>query len=343
MKETELSYPSYDGISQIRALLWEPDNGAAFASASADNFPSASASAPASPPATNPRCILQILHGMAEHIERYRAFASYCTAHGIVVCGHDHIGHGKSVARKEQWGHMPYNGQEILVEDAHRLRHLIQERYQQAPAPNGAQAAPPYVLFGHSMGSFVLRAYLSRHAEGLAAAILCGTGQQPAVLSALGKFLARLLGTFKGIEYHSPLLINLTVGGYHKQIANARTTLDWLSTDESVVAAYSAAENCGFPFGTGANYSLISLTHTAGKRKTITAAPVSLPLLFIAGTEDPVGEKGTAVKRAVQLFKDTGHQDVTLTLYEGMRHELLNEHGKERVYDDIKSWIEARL
>ena len=319
MRETEFYFPSSDGVSEIRALLWEPGN--------------------PEEDKTGARCILQILHGMAEHIERYRGFAEWCTEHGIIVCGHDDIGHGKSVANESQWGHMPRNGKDVLIEDVHRLRQLVQERYPSADA-----ARPlPSIMFGHSMGSFVLRLYLTLHAEGVTAAIVCGTGQLPPLLSTGGSLLARLVSTFRGSESRSPLLHSLSVGAYSKQIANARTPLDWLSTDETVVDEYIAAPSCGFMFDASATIALTSITGAMVKRETVAAVPVSLPLLFIAGAEDPVGEKGAGVKRAVQLFKETGHDKVTLTLYEGMRHEILNENGKERVYNDILSWIEEKI
>lgn len=348
MLETEFYFASQDGTSQIRALLWEPD----------PTDPAQAKSPQAAPARTDTPFILQIMHGMAEHIERYRNFAEYCTNRGIIVCGHDHIGHGKSVSSANEWGHMPFNGKQVLIEDAHQLRLQIQERFQrqsqatveanlEAGADTSAKAEPsaplPYVLFGHSMGSFVLRLYLAEHATGIAAAIISGTGQQPALLSASGSLLARLLSLFRGINYKSPLLYQLSVGAYAKQIENAQTPLDWLSTDEAVVAAYIAAPDCGFLFDNGANYSLTSLTGSMVKPQLIAAIPLDLPLLFIAGADDPVGEKGAGVKRAVQLCEDTGHTDVSLKLYEGMRHEVLNERGRQQVYDDILKWAEKRV
>ena len=350
MREIGFYYPSYDGTTNIRALIWEPDN--------------------LKGGGTQARGILQILHGMAEHIERYRDFAEYCTGQGFIVCGHDQIGHGKSVASKEQWGHMPMNGKEILIEDAHRLRQMMQERYSMpvtsdenkdegekdegersgrevSVGEENVETSPssplPYLMFGHSMGSFVLRLYLARYGEGVAEAIICGTGQPSALLSTSGSLLARLLGATRGIDYHSPMLYNLSVGAYSKQIANAQTPLDWLSTNEANVQKYIAAPDCGFLFDAGGNYSLTALTGSMVKREAIAAVPASLPLLFIAGSEDPVGAKGVAVKKVVQLFKETGHTDVTLILYEGMRHEVLNETGHEKVYSDILNWIDERM
>lgn len=315
MRESELSFASRDTVSTIRAIVWEPE----------------------STEPDNTRGIIQILHGMAEHIERYRHFAEYCTEQGYIVCGHDHIGHGKSVSTPEQKGILPPDGMPILIEDAHQLRQLIQERYQS----DIAQSSLPYFMFGHSMGSFVLRNYLALYAEGVAGAIICGTGHQPALISALGRFIARAIGAIRGVGHRSSLLHNMSVGAFSKQVDNARTPVDWISADVAIVDEYLADPDCGFVFGAGGNATLTALTSTMVRRDTAEAVPKDLPLYFISGEDDPVGEKGVAVKRAVELFLDTGHTDVTLKLYPHMRHEILNEIGKEQVYQDIVEWIQS--
>ena len=152
MQTTTLTYPSHDGTSTIRALVWEPDDAAR--------------------PDLSPRAVVQLVHGMSEHVERYAPFAEFLVAHGFVVCANDHVGHGKTACSADDLGHMPLEaGEDALVEDVHALREKVHERYP----------GTRHVMFGHSMGSFVTRVYLTRHAEGLSAAILCGTGQQPRV------------------------------------------------------------------------------------------------------------------------------------------------------------------
>ena len=322
MKETELFFPSsHDDGFQIRALLWEPEN------------------------QTEPRGIVQILHGMAEHIERYRDFAQFLTDNGFITCGQDHIGHGKSVKSSAEWGMIPADGAEIFVENTEKLRLLMQDRFKTVGAADAAEPASPlpYILFGHSMGSFILREYLSQYAEGLSGAIICGTGHPAPMLSSAGRLLAKLLSTFRGNNHLSNLLHNMSVGAYSKQIEGADTPLDWLSTDPDVVEKYIADPGCGFMFSVSGNVALTTLTGSIVKKETIEAVPKELPLLFMAGSDDPVGEKGAAVKKAAGLFKDTGHSNVALTLYEGKRHEVLNEIGKEDVYQDILEWIVAQI
>lgn len=321
MHETEITFTSHDKVSEIRALVWEPDELAKQKESK------------------KPLAVIQILHGMAEHIERYRDFASYCTEQGFIVCGHDHIGHGKSASSQEELGVIAPDGMTTMIEDVHILRLIIQGRYKAL----AGETPLSYCLFGHSMGSFVLRNYLAVHAEGLSAAVICGTGHQAAAVSGAGRLVSRFLHAVRGPEHRSTLLHNMSVGAFSKAIEGARTPLDWLSTDESVVAAYSADPYSGFMFSAGGNATLTSLTGAMVKRETVAAVPTDLPLLFIAGKEDPVGEKGEAVKRAVALFEDTGHDRITLILYEGMRHEVLNEVGKEKVYQDVTSWLKEQL
>lgn len=172
MKTTRLGFMSHDGSTSVRALLWQPDK-----------------------VTVAPRGIVQIVHGMAEHIERYAEFAQFLVGEGFVVCANDHVGHGESAAAQEDLGHIALDaGAQALVEDVHELRRMVQARFS---------SATPYVIFGHSMGSFVVRTYLTQHGEGLAAAILCGTGQQPLLLSKAGNVLAHILASLKGERYRS--------------------------------------------------------------------------------------------------------------------------------------------
>lgn len=317
MFESELSFPSSDSEYEIRALVWEPTT------------------VGTSP--KRPRAIIQILHGMSEHIERYRAFAEFCTEQGFIVCGHDHVGHGKSLKAPDTYGLIPKNGKDVMIADAHQLRLLMQERF--ASEESGSM---PHLILGHSMGSFILRNYLAEHGEGLAGAIVCATGHLAPALSGAGRLLSRFLHAIKGAEHKSPLIDSMSTGAYSKQIEGAQTTHDWLSRDDAVVQAYLDDPGCGFSFTTGGNIALTTLTGDMVKRSTVEAVPKHLPLLFLAGEEDPVGEKGVAVKKAVALFEDTGHDKVTLILYPQMRHELLNEIGKEQVYSDLMNWIDEQ-
>lgn len=311
MQTEQLSFVSYDGKSPVSAVLWQNDF------------------------SEQPRAIVQLVHGMTEHIGRYTAFAQHLCNQGYAVCGHDHIGHGKSVSSEADWGTLPSQGGErVLVEDVHTVRTRVSERYDEHI---------PYIIFGHSMGSFVTRLYLTYHAQGLAGAIICGTGQQPALLSSIGRSLAKHIAKKHGDNYYAPLLQSLADGAYSKAIKPARTPFDWLCTDDAVVDAYIAAPNCGFSFKAGGYATLIGLTNEIVQPENIARIPKNLPLFFVAGSEDPVGDCGKGVQKAYQSYVDAGIHDVRIKLYEGMRHEILNETNKELVYADLDAWIEEQI
>ena len=306
---------STDGVSRLHGYIWWPEEGIV------------------------PVAAVQLVHGMAEYIGRYDEFARYLNSKGFVVFGHDHIGHGESVKSKDEWGDLPADsGKDILVEDVHRVRTDALARISGA---YGEQ--PPLFLFGHSMGSFVVRLYLSRHASGLKGAIICGTGFMPPRTSAVGNRVARSIARLRGNNYHSKLLHNMGVGGYAKDIDNAETDLDWLSYNRENVNRYIADEQCGFMFTAGGYATVTGLMHDVCTQECVASYPKDLPLLYIAGTEDPVGECGEGVSAAADLAHAAGVKDVRCRLYAGMRHEILNERGRQVVFDDIVSWMEGYL
>lgn len=304
-----VQFPSTDGRTSIRGVLWWPSD--------------------------EPRAVVQLVHGMAEHIMRYDAFATYLAQRGFLVCGHDHVGHGKSVQSTDDWGHIPLDdGRDVLVGDVGRMRALVRERVNDAL---------PHFLFGHSMGSFVVRAYISECGQGLAGAIICGTGHIPVATSAAGNLLARCIAKVRGERYVSKLLGNLSIGAYAKAIDNPRTPLDWLSYDIDNVDAYIADESCGFAFSAGGNATLTALTREVCSPACCARVPNDLPLLYIAGDGDPVGNMGEGVRTAASMARDAGNDDVECKIYDHMRHEILNETDGERVMGDVYAWMEERI
>ncbi|WP_251231246.1 alpha/beta hydrolase [Adlercreutzia aquisgranensis] len=312
-----VEFPSSDCATAIHGCLWSrpPADGADAVS-------------------SKPRALIQIVHGMQEHIGRYDEFARFLVGQGFAVCAEDHVGHGKSAASPDDLGHMGPEAKEQLVEDVQTLRRIALDRV-------GCDV--PYVVFGHSMGSFITRAFLARHGEGVRAAVICGTGNMPVAVSRLGNLAARAIARVKGQTYRSPLLESLVTGGFGRAIPDARTPLDWLSTDPAVVEAFRNDPLAGAPFSAGAYAALTDLTAETASLGSARRIPSDLPVLFIAGSEDPVGERGKAVRAAASLFERAGVKDVTCIIYDGMRHEILNEPGRQRVYADVVSWIEKRL
>ena len=240
----------------------------------------------------------------------------------------------------------------VAVDDSARALASAATAVVPGAAPDAAAAAPadapdtaplPYFMFGHSMGSFILRDYLAHYGAGLAGAVICGTGHQSAAVATAGLAAAKAVARAKGERYVSDMLFSLADGAYGKAIKGARTELDWLSTNPMVVDAYLADPACGFRFSAGAYIALTGLLVDVSKKSNINRIPKELPLYLIAGSEDPVGDRGRGVTRVFKEYKEAGIKDVDMRLYLGARHEILNEVDKEKVYDDVLKWLEAHL
>lgn len=298
----EFYYLSKDGKTQIHAVEWLPTG--------------------------EVKGILQICHGMSEHIERYHEFAEFLTEHGFYVVGHDHLGHGLSVAESEKYGFFhETDGNAYVIADIHTLRIKTEQKYP----------GIPYFLMGHSMGSFLLRQYLGLYSGGLSGAIIMGTGEQPNVILDAGKLVCKVLAKIKGWDYRSKLVHSMAVGGYEKKLGAG-----WLSKNEENVKRYSDDPMCGFMFTVNAYYHMFSGMKKMNQQESEAKTLKSLPLLFVSGSEDPVGNCGKAVENIYQKYKKCGYQDVTLKLYEGDRHEILNEDDRKEVFQDIFAWLEIR-
>ena len=276
--------------------------------------------------------VVQIVHGMLEHIARYDDFARFLAANGYAVCGNDQIGHGLSVDSPERLSCLPANSSQVMLADVHTLRTIFAKRL-----PKGT----PCILFGHSMGSFVVRAYLARYATGLAGAVLCGTGQPPVGASRLGAAIVRQGIKKHGVDATSAFISSLADGAYSKKIKNARTPLDWLNTDSVQVDAFIDDPLCGKTFNLGGYAGLMDLAAEAVSSECAAAVPEGLPMLFIAGEQDPVGDFGQGVRTAAQAVSMLSKAQVRTIIYPRMRHEILNEPGRQRVYDDVLAWLDG--
>ena len=304
----EFTFLSSDGHTQLHGAQWTP----------ADREPIA---------------VLQIAHGVAEHILRYDDFARYLNDRGILVAGHDHLGHGKSLP---EGGTPVYFGDgstwETVVDDIHLLHDRLREQYPDLPI----------LLMGHSMGSFLSRSYLIRYPGTVDAAIIMGTGYQPKALVQLARTICRVLAVFHGWHYRSNLVANLSFMGYNKGL-EGRTTHDWLNRDQAEVDKYLAEERCTFTFTLNAYYSMFSGILRLHDPAFLARMPKDLPLLFLSGDADPVGEQGKGVRRAIQSLKDAGVQNIESIFYPGARHELLVETNKLEVFGDIAAWLDKQL
>lgn len=279
------------------------------------------------------RGIVQIVHGMCEYFSRYTFFAKYLCSLGLIVCGHDHVGHGASVSKPDDLGFFaPRDGWRVLIRDAETLTGLMRERYPELP----------YFLLGHSMGSLVARLYLTEMGDQLTGAILCGTvGPNP--MAKTGVRLSDSVAHAKGMTYRSAMLSRMAFKGYNRRIKPARSAFDWLTRDEKVVQLYESDEKCNFVFTAVGFRDLFTLVVQANSIKCYRQTPHGLPLLLIAGDCDPVGAYGEGVRQVANMYRTSGQKDVDVIFYKGGRHEILNEINRLDVFGDISHWLEERL
>lgn len=307
---TEFTFLSTDGKTQLHGMRWEPDGGSV-------------------------RAVLQICHGVAEHIARYDAFARYLNGLGIAVVGHDHLGHGLSLP---EGGTPVYFGESntwnTVVDDIYVLHQRIRLWYPDVPL----------CIMGHSMGSFLTRTYLIRYPGTVKAAVIMGTGWQPKAVIAGGMAIAKAVGAVVGENGTSDLVTNLAFGAYNKLFAPNRTSCDWLSADEGNVDAYMADPLCGADATVGLFRQMLSGIRFNQKLSNLRQMDPRIPVLFVAGEKDPVGDCGNGVRRTYQEFRRAGVQDCTLKLYPGLRHEILNEKAQQQqIFEDIGQWLTSKL
>ena len=278
-----------------------------------------------------PRAVVQLVHGMAEHMDRYDPVARRLNRAGLAVIGHTHLGHGPRAQRQGYFA--DHDGWQRLIDDVHRLRGIAQEQFP----------GLPYLMLGHSMGSFVTRCYLQEHGEGLAGAMLSGTGHfdRKTVTAALAA--ANLVCLLGGARKPSALIDRLAFGGYNKPFAPCRTDFDWLSRAEAEVDKYVADPYCGFLF-TGSGYrELFRGLKRLTDLEALKRMPPELPLLLFSGDSDPVGGMGRGVEQVAREMRDAGMEHVEVRLYPGGRHEILNETNRDEVVRDVIIFAEQCL
>lgn len=304
MKTEEFSLIADDGKS-IHTYRWSPD-GAVKA------------------------CIL-LAHGLAEHAGRYARVAASLTAAGYELWAPDHRGHGKTAAEGELGWLAPKDGFRRVVSDMHCLADRI----------HADRPGVKLFLFGHSWGSFLSQGFISLYGNELAGCILSGTALNRGPLLAVGGFLAKIGCLFKGEKRQSPLLNSMSFGSFNNAFKPNRTEFDWLSTDTAEVDKYIADPYCGFVGTFGLFRDLLAGLQWTGQPATIKSVPVKLPLYLFAGEKDPVGAATGAFASLALAYQDHGCSDLTVKLYPGCRHEMLNETIRDEVAKDLLSWLEA--
>ncbi len=282
-----------------------------------------------------PHAVVQLSHGMEEHLERYDGFAEELCRAGFVVVGCDFVGHGESArACDAPLGYFGYYDQkELLPVDIHTLRQWASAQWPELP----------YFMFGHSMGSFAVRAYIAEHGEGLMGAILSGTGYQPPLLLAFGRALVKILSVLRGDRHYSHFIEKLLLGGYNKPFAPSRTAFDWLSSLDATVDAYVNDPLCGEGFTLNGDRELLNCIRRACSKATARATPHDLPLLFVSGEKDPVGDMRRGVLRSVEILQEAGESAITVKFYDNNRHEVLNDISRDEFIADVIAWMNAQL
>ena len=304
MQKQEFNYLSSNGSTLIHCVKWVPEN---------------------------PIGVIQIVHGITEHIDRYEEFASYMVNQGYIVIGNDHLGHGKSIITDNpkmfigQLGSWNY-----LVKDINTLYEIITEEYK----------LPTY-LIGFSLGSFVSRHFLIDYNPFYQKAILVGTGIQPNIVLNILKLIVK--GEVKkiGVENTSKFIRELSFGTYNKQIKDAKTDYDWLTSSEEEINKYINDPLVGKDTTGSLFYELLDGMVYTSKLSNIKKMK-ELPILLLSGLDDPVGSKGNGVKKLENIYKKN-NIDVSLKLYEGKRHDLFHETNKLEVFNDILTYIKKEL
>lgn len=300
----EVYIPSTNNRNQLHVAIWEPER--------------------------ETKAILQISHGMVEYIVRYDDFAKHLNQQGILVIGNDHLGHGQSVLDESEFGYFGKEKGSAVVDDLYEVTKYAKKQYGENI---------PYFLMGHSMGSFMARRYLMSYGEKITGAIISGTGYKAVPVLDAALFFTAVTKFFHGERYRSPFLKWLAFHTYNRKIADVKTENDWLTRDEAVVAAYNENPYCKFSFTVNGYETLSDTIKYIQKQSNLEKTPKQLPILMIAGEEDPVGSYGKDVKKVYKKYQQLGCNHIELKLYQDDRHELVNELDREVVYADISQWI----
>lgn len=309
MIKNEFYYLSADNKTQIHAVEWKPEKEIIG--------------------------VIQIAHGVTEHILRYEQFAEFFTQKGFVVVGNDHLGHGTSIAKNSKPMYFgPKNSWNFVVQDIETCRKMTKEKYSDIP----------YVLLGFSLGSFLVRTYLIDYAkEPIDASIIMGTGYIPNFKIAIAKMIANNEAKKVGEENTSPVIKSLTFETYNKLFKPNRTECDWLCSNEKAIDEYLADPLRGKNYSAGLFIELLSGMQYTSNLKNIKKMNKKIPIFLLSGDKDPVGEFGKGVIKTFDILRKAGIENVDIKLYKDLRHDILHEKNRNNIYADIYNWLEKNI
>lgn len=287
-------------------------------------------------PEGKPKAIVQIVHGLGEHAGRYTEFAERLSKEGFLVCAEDHRGFGRSTVSKDQIGHISdENGHNLIIGDMLKLMEHTKSEHNNIP----------YFMFGHSMGSFLTRSFLIRYPNSVSGIILSGTKGKSSPIEGFGKTIAGIQKFLFGGRKRAKLLSKMSVGGYGKKyFPKDNSSLAWLTSDKEVIERIKEDEYfSNKPESVETYLQLFSIIEDISNKEKHLKLPKNLPVLLVSGDKDPVGNFGIGVKWVFDLYKSVGLNDVTIKLFEGGRHELLNDKYRYEVMDLIVDWLNKRI
>lgn len=292
------------------------------------------------------KAILQLSHGMNEHMGRYDEFANYLASNGIMVVGNDHMGHGNSVSTPDDYGYFAipiiggtkkqrekYSSSNLCVMDMYQITKTVKKHYP----------GIPYFVLGHSMGSMLSQRYVMNYGKAIDGLILTGVVHVDKKLVLPGRIMCKLITFLKGERYRSKLYNFVIFGKYLSRIKNPKTKYDWLCTNENAVNDFINDEKCRFSFTMNGFKVLTSTYEYIVKERNLARVPKDLKVLILSGSEDPCGNYGEYASVLRDNYKSFGIKDVSDKLYMDCRHELTNEKIKYEMFEDVKNWIEDRI
>ena len=301
----EISYPSTDGVHTVHAGLYLPTSG-------------------------DVRGVVQLAHGMIDHIGRYTRLADALAQSGFILAGNDHLGHGKSVNSRDELGFFSdKDSVGLLLSDMYKLNSMLHERYPTLPV----------IILGHSMGSFLARLYVQRHSESVRGAVFLGTGGKNPLLP-MGRALTSLVILTKGARHRSRLIEKLAFGSYNARFPRSEGADAWLTRDTEILSEIAKDELRDFKFTSAGYRALFSMLAAVNSDKWFSEYPKRLPTLIMSGGDDPVGDYSRGVGSVYKRLMTAGASDASLKIYAGARHELFNETNREEFFADLSAWLE---
>lgn len=305
---TEIRYPSSDGVHTIYAEIYTPKNATA-------------------------RGVVQLAHGMIDYTARYTELADYLTSEGYILAGNHHLGHGLSVEDDADFGYFADNdGLKLVLQDMHTMNKKLREMFP----------ALPLVLFGHSMGSFLSRLYVTEHPHNVKAFIIHGTGGKNPLVG-MGMTVAKLIKGIYGPRHRSELINNLAFGSYNKKFPKEEGHNAWLTREVERVAGRDTDKFTSFKFTVSAYIDLFTALRDCNTDEWYRAFPKELPTLIVSGDADPVGDYGKGPSEVYRKLMLAGASNTQLKLYEGARHELFNETVRQQYFEDLVEWLNGAV